>query len=480
MDSLWLYLHFPNLQLDALFSEHGLCDQKLCEHKQTQAQPLIILDPQENKVLQLNQQALDAGIRINMSLGSAAMLERDLQVLPYEQKVEQKKLREIAENLYLLTSDITFFEPQGLLLRIHNMLNLYGGLHPYWQAIQNELDGTKLRYHYATGHSPLAARMLARTAWDQVTDNVPQLKARVRQCSLPQTELDHKITQKLIRVGIHSLDDLLNIPLADIAKRFDIALVTYLGKLNGEFKHPVDFYHPKECFTRYLELLYEIDNTQLLQHPLKHLLGELEQFLKQRDLLTQRLNFTFHLRDQALLEVQLGSEQGEYLAQKWLSLSALKLENIQLSAPVFAISLQTGAVQLNSPQKQDLFSKKNGVMSSLQLVSLLQAKLGEHAVLSLKLLDDYRPERANVYSTPLSKQALPEVLQGLRPSFLLAQPERLREQVSILHGPERLCTGWWDNKAITRDYFVARGVQGQWYWVFKTPEAHWFLHGVFS
>ena len=256
--------------------------------------------------------------------------------------------------------------------------------------------------------------------------------------------------------------------------------MTYLGKLNGEFKHPLDFYHPKERFNRYLELLYEIDNTQLLRHPLEHLLKELEQFLKVRDLLTQRLELTFHLRDQDLLAVQLGSEQGEYLAQKWLNLSALKLENIQLKGPVFAISLATGPVQQNNPQKQDLFSKKNGVMSSLQLVSLLQAKLGEQAVLSLQLLDDYRPERANIYSPPLSKQALPEVLQGLRPSFLLTEPERLREQVSILHGPERLCTGWWDNQPITRDYFVARGAQGQWYWVFKTPEASWFLHGIFS
>ena len=100
-------------------------------------------------------------------------------------------------------------------------------------------------------------------------------------------------------------------------------------------------------------------------------------------------------------------------------LRALKLENIKLSGPVFAISLQTGAVQLNNPQEQNLLCTKNGVMSSLQLVSLLQAKLGEQVAFSLKLLDDYRPKRANVYSPSLSKHALSELLQGFRPSFLL-------------------------------------------------------------
>lgn len=46
---LWLYLHFPSLQLDSLFS-----GDKQNEH------PLIIVDEKTHKVIQANSLALDS------------------------------------------------------------------------------------------------------------------------------------------------------------------------------------------------------------------------------------------------------------------------------------------------------------------------------------------------------------------------------------------------------------------------------------
>ena len=61
---------------------------------------------------------------------------------------------------------------------------------------------------------------------------------QVNASRLQQTELAVKTVQKLNRVGIHKVGDLLKLPLKDLAKRFDIDLVTYLGRLTGEFHHP--------------------------------------------------------------------------------------------------------------------------------------------------------------------------------------------------------------------------------------------------
>ena len=66
-----------------------------------------------------------------------------------------------------------------------------------------------------------------------------------------------------------------------------------------------------------------------------------------------------------------------------------------------------------------------------------------------------------------------------RPGFILAQPETLSEKVTILNGPERIVSGWWDKEHIQRDYFVAQNNQGQQIWVYKTPEDKWFVHGYF-
>ena len=472
MQNIWLYLYFPNLQLDALLQQNSDSN----EHTQA----YVILDEKTNQVCQLNHAAYQSGIRLDMGLGTAAMLKADLQVIPYQQEITKNRLNDIAQNLYLVTSDISFFSDSGLLLRVHNMLNLYGDLTSYWQVVQHQLSLQHVRFHYATGHSPLAARLLAITAWDRVTDNIQTIQQAIQQTSLQHTDLTIGAVKKLQRVGMHNMQDLLQIPLADVAKRFDIEVATYIGKITAQITHPVIFFHPKKSFDRFIELLYDIENIQILQAPLGQLLQSLELFLKTRDLLTQSLVFTLSQRDEKTIELNIHSQQGEYLAKYWAALISLKLESITLSAPVFAIRLVVESTYIRTPDKGDLFAGKQGRLSRLQLISLLQAKLGEEAVSTPTLTNDYRPEQVIQSSRQLTKAKLPFKLYALRPSFLLTPPQRLQEKVSIAYGPERIETGWWDAKPITRDYYIARNQLGQWYWIFKTPTGDWYLHGVFS
>jgi protein ImuB len=471
---LWLYLHFPNLQLDALLAQAHDAD----------VAPLVILDQHSHNIVQLSTNAAAAGITLNMGLGTAAALAQDLHVIPYEPRITEHKLHEIAEVLYLSTSDISFFAPQGLLLRIHNMLMLYGDLSNYWQVIKNQLAPLKITYYYATGHSPLAAKMLAKKGWNTISADTELLRKTVAQCQLHETDITPKTQQQLMRVGVRTLHDLLRISFADMAKRFDINLVNYLGRLSAEFKHPIEFYHPPEAFERYMELLFDVDNSQFLQRPLGHLLKALEQFLKLRDRLTQSLIIQLYQREHEPIEWIIGSQQGEYLASRWNALIAIKLETLSLQSAVYAIGLTTGETQIRSPDKCDLFSGKKGTLSRLQLVSLLQAKLGQQSVVSPAMQNDFRPEQAACYhAVALAEKAndgMSPIIQAMRPSFLLSPPQPLREKVSILYGPERLNTGWWDNRPVMRDYYIAHNEQGQWYWVFKEHDATWHLHGVFS
>ncbi|MBL4631886.1 MAG: DNA polymerase Y family protein [Paraglaciecola sp.] len=472
MKNIWLYLYFPNLQLDALLQQNP--------ESNMQAQAYVILNEQTNQICQFNPTAYQAGIRLGMGLGTAAMLKGDLQVIAYQEKVTKNRLEDIAQHLYLITSDICFFNDNALLLRVHHMLNLYGNLTSYWQVVRQCLLRQRVHFHFATGYSPLAAKLLAITAWDRVTDDMQAVKQAVQKVSLQHTDLTTKAVVKLQRVGVHNIQGLFKIPLADIAKRFDIEVVTYIGKLTTEIPHPVDFFHPKTSFDRVIELLYDIENIQILQAPLSQLLHTLEQFLKTRDLLTQTLVFTLSQRDEKSIELNIHSQQGEYLAKYWAALISLKLENVTLSAPVFAIRLRVENTYIRTPDESDLFAGKQGRLSRLQLISVLQAKLGEQAVSTLVLTDDYRPEQIIQTSKQLAKPLQNAALYALRPSFLLTPPQRLQEKVSIAYGPERIETGWWDAKPITRDYFIARNRQGQWYWIFKTPKGEWYLHGVFS
>jgi protein ImuB len=472
MKSLWIYLHFPQLQLDTL----------LAQHNGTGTMALVIVEQPQIQVAQLNSVAMKTGIREGMSLAAATTLCQDLQVYPYQKKVEEDKLKEVADKLYKFTSDICFFSETGLLLRVHTMLKLYENLETYWLAIQHQLADMNITYHYGSALTPFAAKLLASDNWDQVTQDRLQIQQRLMHCSLQSTELDNKTVKKLNRVGLRRLQQLIEIPLSDIAKRFTHDVAEYLGRLSGALSHPVTFYHPTSHFERYMELLYEISSRQTLIHPLGYLLKAMEQFLILRDQLTIQVNVCLYQRDREAFDFNVGTKQGEYRADVWQRLIELQLENVILKAPVIALTLKSTGTQACVPETSDLFTSKQGRLTRLQLMALLQAKLGEQAVFNPVFVNDHRPEKASQDTNTLqtSHSINIGIPQSMRPIFLLPRPRRLAEQVNIEHGPERVQTGWWDGASIERDYFIARTPQGQWYWVFRTPQQQWFLHGVFS
>jgi len=466
--NFWLYLHFPSLQLDSLYAERT-------------DSAIIIVSPKSNSIIQLNDQALKLGIKLGMGLGTASSLCCDLQVYPYQVTSEKEKLREIAQWLYLVTSDIVFFEPNGILLRVSNMLTLCNGLDSYWASLKNHLDQLKLHYYFATGYSALAARILAKAALNKITDNKAWLLNEVKGQPLSASDLPIKTVEKLNRVGINSLGQLLVIPMAEIAKRFDIELINYVGRLLAQFKHPVEFYHPPMKFKHRLELLFDIENNQWLIKPLTLLLTKLEQFLILRDQISHEIIITLHQRDAQDTELTVSSALGDYSQKKWLLLAQLTIESITLNGPVHSITLFVNNAVAKQALSSDLFNGDKGETTALELVSTLQAKLGKQAIKGLLLTEDARPELANQFCQPLTTP-VPLALsqQKLRPIFLLPTPQRLLDKVSVIQGPERISTGWWDGNPIVRDYFIARCTQGRWLWIFRNHNKEWFLHGAFS
>jgi protein ImuB len=165
-------------------------------------------------------------------------------------------------------------------------------------------------------------------------------------------------------------------------------------------------------------------------------------------------------------------------------LCMLRLEQLQLQAPIIAISLNTKGQMPWAPLAAQLFEPPGGKLTPGQLISRLQNKLGDHAVQQVYLRDDHRPERSFYQGPPHSHYQTQPATIALRPSLLFALPQALghkpNHQWCILSGPERIQSGWWDNVSICRDYFIARNPMGQICWLFRTPREEWFLHGYFS
>lgn len=479
---LWLYLDFYALQLDALHLSPPEQKQEL-----TPAQEVVILvDGKKNRVVQVSFGAKQQGIKVGMGMAMAVSLHHDVQVLEYQPEHEGKLLTQIAQHLYQYSADIALLPPQGIALRIDTMLRLYQGLEGYWQTLTQQLQCFVYRYSYATGATPLMAQLLAQAKLNVLSDDHPLLKQHLGQLPIAAMALDTKTQDALSRVGIKHIRQLLTTPMKELAKRFDIHLLNYLGKLFGDFKHGLSLYQPPEYFCRDMQLMYEIENTQVLQHPLKRLLAQLEQFLQSRNLVTQQLDIDLIYRYQQEQGVSIHRASGEYRMAKWAALIQLRLESVKLSEPVVALRLSARRLRPMITTSESLFSGKTPSINEDELIALLQAKVGDQRVKTLQLNQQHHPQLVSQLHSPsfLEKNSnatkTSELPLKLRPSLLLAAPKRLYEEVDILQGPERIETSWWHQHNMLRDYYIGRTHSGRLCWLFRTPQQQWYVQGYFA
>lgn len=511
----WLYLHFYQLQLDHLYREEQLvADEKKGQAaskataqttaqatSQALSQATIIVDGQGNEVCQACELAQQQGIRLGMGLAAAIAMQAKLRVLDYRPLLEQELLQQLAEQLYPISANLVLQAPQGLLLEIRSMLRYHQGLENYWQHIQQQLQ--PLHYHYANAHSPWAAQLLARNGYQQLLADTPEGKQSLEQslAHIPCSSLPLKKNslERLSSLGIHHLERLLKLPLKEISRRFDEEMLLYLGRLNNELKTPLAYYQPTEIFERQLQLFYEIYDNETLSKPITPLLKQLQDFLQQRDLQAQQVDIQLQLRDSESLKIELRAIRGEEKAERWQALLKLRLERLELPAPVEAISLRCEKHQQRGQEHAELFSQHQGRLSQEQLLDSLQARLGKERIHFLQAGNSHIPEHSqqlcNSASSSLGiSQDKPQdkkgdsknntnlpLPEGLRPSFLLKQPQQLQEEVLLFYGPERIQNpGWNEKQNCERDYFIARNQEGRWLWLYKTPNKHWYVHGYFA
>jgi len=472
--ALWLYLHFPSLQLDAMYQQ-----------AEAQTYPLIIVHDKQNEVVQLNPLAANEGIKVGMGLGTASSLCAELQVKPYDQATEQKILKRIAHWLYSVTADIALYPPNGLLIGASSMLSLHHSLAGYWRMLSQHLERLAFNYRYATGYSPHAARILARQGFNQISADKNGLIEQIKKQPLSCADLDTRVITRLRKVGIHTFAELLSLSLSQLSKRFSLDVVNYIGQLTGHIRHHVTFYIPPEHFEQYLELYHEVSNSQYLEKPLLKLYKLLEHYLRLKDKTASELLIALHQRDCDDLNLSIIAAQGEYKAEKWLQLTTLQLESVVLNAPVVGITLKVQRILHKYVQHTDLFQGVKGHQSPEELVSILTAKLGSNRVKGIQVIQDHRPEIENqlceplsAYSSPCTESTLRQ--NKLRPSLLFSSPVPLQEQITLMPYPERIMTGWWDSHQVIRDYFIGRTESGRWLWLFKDHNQQWFVHGMFS
>jgi protein ImuB len=399
----------------------------------------------------------------------------------------------------------------ALLLELAGSLRLFGGLPELLRALRAAFP-RPLRL--ALAPTPLAAVLLARAGCNCCLLGTARLKGRLAPLSLQHLRWPAEELQRLASMGVHTLAQLLRLPRAGLARRIGPERLWQLDRLTGARADPRRALPQPEPFQERIDPDYETRDRERLLIALRPTLERLEVFLRARQRGVMALRLTLEHRHAPPLQCVLRCVVPEYRAARFEALLAARLERMVLAEPVHSLCLTAGRLRRFTSSTGPLWAagEHGGAVAATQAPEFLQtlmARLGEQAVYGVAELDEHRPERQQQRRSPqltqgdagpgsTAAQGLAGPAGAARPLGLLEQPqllEALRDaaghvrtlrhagrELTLLSGPERIQSGWWDGGAIARDYYVARAADGARWWIFREcePPRRWFLHGCFA
>nr|WP_067296801.1 DNA polymerase Y family protein [Marinobacterium profundum] len=470
MKGLWLYLHFPLLSLEMQCTADA-------------SEPSILLDEGAARVLLCNAAARTQGLEPGMAVARALSMVPNVRLLPEDAKQAEQQLQGLALWSGRFSARASLQPPCGLLLELASMLRYFRGLDTLWSNIQQQLKTLELSCISATGHTPLAARVLALDGGFCAADTAAHLQ-RLQSVPIDRLELDAKLRVQFQGLGFSRLGDLLALPSLELAHRFGPGITAWLERLTGQRPDPPVYFDMPAAFLRELPLAYEVERTEALLFGLRRLLSQLEGFLRAHYWRALRLQLEL-LQSEGRQSLAVGHASGAQAADIWLELCRLRLERLTLVRPVIGLRLEVTEFRELESGGEDLFSAAKTQVVPVQLLSRLQMRLGEQALYRVVPCEDHRPE-LSWKKVPLTGvlPAQPETT-GLRPLWLLAAPEPLSPAlvegcIELLSGPERIVSGWWDQQSVRRDYYVGRWPDGRRGWLYHESAGGWYLHGWFG
>ena len=437
-----------------------------------------------------------------MSESNALALDSRLQVFARETDKESQALQEAALSALRFTPHVVL-RPAGLLLEISASLRLFNGASSIASQLLTGLNELGLQARL-TGATTATGAWL-RAQCDGLPDIFEQdigkaldlLPVAVLDCAQP-----HLVT--LEGIGCQAIGQLRRLPRPGLARRFGRELLRELDRAYGEEAEVHDWFVPPAQFDARLELPARVDGTEALLFAARRLLLQLGGWLAARHAAVLGLTLGLHHessrhRDHRCtpLAIMLGmpSRDIDHLTL----LLRERLAQLELPAPVIELTLKADQVVQQAAPNTELFpTPTSDAENTGRLIERLQSRLGAAAVRQLSIVADHRPERSLAMPAVSGngRRCKETPSNGtVRPTWLLAQPIALATQqhkpvyqgpLTLLTGPERIESGWWDDVLATRDYFVAQNDQHQLLWIYRlrtlqeTGGSGWFLHGFFG
>ncbi len=460
----------------------------LRRHPEWKQRPVAVVEQEkpQSPLLWVNAPAGRAGIRSGMRYASALSLDRDLCAGTVSEREIREAVRQVHQLLNRFSPRVEPCEDEpGIFWADAGGLDkLYGTLEAWARQIDLHLSRLEFSASIVIGFSRFGSYALAKA--ERLVTVLPSPEAeqaQSRRVSLLHLQLDPRLRDRLEKLAIHTLEDLLGLSEAGIQRHLGEQARDLYRLASGELSRPLQPQSIPQPLRSRMDLNEPDPNAQRLLFRIKQLLDPLLRAAAERYQAAAALQLQLRLENGTRHHQRIQPARPTLEVSVLLDLVRLRLERVSLCAPLLELRLEVEAVGV-SAETRNLLQRnpRRNTEAALQALARVRAEFGPDSVLSARLKPghlpearwEWRPLHGLTPATPRPGPIRPLVRRAhARPKPLdRKRPPGLEPLLGYL-----ISGGWW-NREVRRDYRFVNTDRREVLWVYYDPQGRrWYSQG---
>jgi len=477
----------------------------LQKHPDWRIRPVAVVDSDkpQGTILHVNERARDLRVRPGMRYAAGLSLARDLRAGVVADPEINAAVTTVCRRLDIHSPRIepAASEDGVFWLDASGLQRLYGSLEKWAQQVRRDLQNLGFLGTVVLGFSRFATYALAKAQPDILIFNSrAEERTAAQRVRLDCLALEAKTKDLLLKLGVRTVGQFLDLPPAGIAKRFGQQAAQLHRLARGKLDLPLNPLRMRKPLSRHLVLDYPEKAIQRLTAAIEQLLEPIIQKLDKRGrrVCELKIRFLFDRVGSHTERLRPAAPTNDH--RLLLDLIRLRLSSAgRLPDGVVEIKLNAGSVATVPNQNHLLEVRpKRDLEAANRALARVRADLGDDAVVRVRLQEAHLPEGQFTWE-PLAKlgtakprvvhriclirriNSQPLVLTGwTRPknmSEVQLQPTKHQRTVVRSWGPFIVSGGWW-RRSVQRAYFFAENRMGEIWWVYYDRLRNlWFQQG---
>lgn len=487
--------------------------------------PLVCAGRERNamRLLALDEKALALGLKRHQGLAEAKAMCPHLDAVAADAAADLRFLEALADWSSRYTPLAARDGTDGLFLDITGCSHLFGGEQNLLSDLLSRLEAMGLAVGGAISHAPglswAAARYLMHQPLESRIIKPDAAGAVLSPLPVSALRLEAETVPLLMKAGLRTIGDLIDLPRAPLTRRFGSHLIKRLDQALGREDEPISPRLPVAGLSLERRLAEPVAREEDLLFVAGELSRGLLPMLEERGLGGRLFELSLFRIDGAVFHVHAGSSRPLRDPARMEALFAGRFtalqDDIDAGYGFETLRLSVSHAEPLESRQMDLARPSRSTEGLADFIDQASARFGVGCLLMPVTRESHLPERASAFVHAQEVLAVaghamrpPPPFRPARPIRLFRYPERVEAIAEvpegppvqfrwrrILHrvvkaeGPERIAGEWWldGEEALTRDYFRIEDEAGRRYWLFREGlydrepgVPRWFLHGLFA